>query len=123
MHFRKRNELKQNVLLSQECDLVGDELFSSQNSDAELGRISEADPPSEKADKKPNGEIDEDAEEIITWTEFTQNTTFHGLKYIFDEKPFGLRRQVELLAKFPSGFIPETSKMLSENILKTPCLI
>ena len=26
---------------------------------------------------------DQDPEEIPSWTEFTENTTFHGIKYIF----------------------------------------
>ena len=29
---------------------------------------------------------------VTEWNEFTQNTTFHGVKYIFEESPFRLRR-------------------------------
>ena len=28
----------------------------------------------------------------LEWSEFTQNTTFHGVKYIFEDTPFKLRR-------------------------------
>lgn len=27
-----------------------------------------------------------------TWIEFTRNTTLHGIKYVFDENPYPLRR-------------------------------
>ena len=29
---------------------------------------------------------------VAKWSEFTQNTTFHGVKYIFDQTPLQLRR-------------------------------
>ena len=28
----------------------------------------------------------------LQWSEFTQNTTFHGVKYIFEETPIRMRR-------------------------------
>ena len=31
-------------------------------------------------------------DEIPTWDEFTQTTTFHGVRYIFDKTPFKIRR-------------------------------
>ena len=33
-----------------------------------------------------------DPEEIPTWDEFSQKTTFHGVRYIFDKTPFRTRR-------------------------------
>ena len=33
-----------------------------------------------------------DEVKVVDWNEFTQNTTFHGVKYIFEESPFRLRR-------------------------------
>ena len=33
-----------------------------------------------------------DAEEVPTWDEFSQKTTFHGVRYIFDKTPFRTRR-------------------------------
>ena len=29
---------------------------------------------------------------VAKWSEFTQNTTFHGVKYIFDQTPLQIRR-------------------------------
>ena len=29
---------------------------------------------------------------VMDWNEFTQNTTFHGVKYIFEDSHFRLRR-------------------------------
>ena len=31
-------------------------------------------------------------DDVISWIEFTENTTFHGVKYIFDDKPYRIRR-------------------------------
>ena len=31
-------------------------------------------------------------EGLPTWSDFTKNTTFHGVKYIFDRRPYKLRR-------------------------------
>ena len=37
-------------------------------------------------------EKDLDEVKVMDWNEFTQHTTFHGIKYIFEESPFRLRR-------------------------------
>ena len=37
-------------------------------------------------------------DDIPSWDEFTQTTTFHGVRYIFDKTPFKLRR-------YGSGFV------------------
>ena len=29
---------------------------------------------------------------VTDWNEFTQNTTFHGVKYIFEDSSFRIRR-------------------------------
>ena len=34
-------------------------------------------------------------EEFLTWNDFIQRTTFHGVKFIFDKTPYFLRRYVE----------------------------
>ena len=34
----------------------------------------------------------QDDESLATWTNFTQNTSFHGIKYIFVDSPIRLRR-------------------------------
>ena len=36
----------------------------------------------------------DDLETLPTWSEFTQKTTFHGVRYIFDGTPFKIRRFV-----------------------------
>ena len=33
-----------------------------------------------------------DPEDVPTWDEFSQKTTFHGVRYIFDKTPFRTRR-------------------------------
>ena len=33
-------------------------------------------------------------DDVPTWDEFTQNTTFHGIRYVFDRTPFKCRRFV-----------------------------
>ena len=38
-----------------------------------------------------------DLDEIPTWDEFTQTTTFHGVRYIFDKTPFKIRRYASFL--------------------------
>lgn len=35
----------------------------------------------------PDVEVDEPS-----WQDFTRNTTFHGMKYVFDSKPIRIRR-------------------------------
>ena len=35
---------------------------------------------------------EKDSEDRPTWDHFTQRTTFHGIRYIFDQTPFRLRR-------------------------------
>ena len=32
----------------------------------------------------------------LQWSEFTQNTTFHGVKYIFEETPIRFRRYLDI---------------------------
>ena len=46
--------------------------------------------------------------ELLTWDEFTQNTTFHGIRYIFDKTQLKIRRyrkqlfvSLELAAHYP----------------------
>ena len=36
-------------------------------------------------------------DEIPTWDDFTQTTTFHGVRYIFDKTPFKIRRYVTFI--------------------------
>lgn len=31
-------------------------------------------------------------EDVPTWDEFAQKTTFHGVRYMFDKTPFRVRR-------------------------------
>ena len=40
--------------------------------------------------------IKHDKNEIITWDQFTENTTIHGVRYIFNKTFFKLQRQVKL---------------------------
>ena len=54
--------------------------------DPKYGSVSPAAGVGQSPDEKP------DPEEVISWNEFAQNTTFHGIKYIFDKKPIGIRR-------------------------------
>ena len=42
--------------------------------------------------KGGSDEDQKDAVKVIDWNEFTQNTTFHGVKYIFEDTPIKLRR-------------------------------
>ncbi len=37
-------------------------------------------------------ESEKNEAEEVTWDTFTRNTTFHGVKYIFDESPYRFRR-------------------------------
>ena len=43
---------------------------------------------------KKRKDNDANGSDLQSWSEFTQNTTFHGVKYIFEETPFALRRLV-----------------------------
>ena len=40
---------------------------------------------------KSSGEMEQN-NEIQTWDDFTQNTTIHGIKYIFEKSRFKFRR-------------------------------
>ena len=44
-------------------------------------------------------------EGVRTWNEFTQNTTFHGVKYIFERNQHKIRRQVHRM-----GYISSTNQ-------------
>ena len=45
-----------------------------------------------KKQEQPPGYNNKDSEDVPTWDEFTQTTTFHGVRYIFDKTPFRIRR-------------------------------
>ena len=36
--------------------------------------------------------VEDEPHDIPTWNDFTQTTTFHGVRYIFDRTPFRMRR-------------------------------
>ena len=46
------------------------------------------------------GPGDSEADRIVTWDDFTQSTTFHGVRYIFQRNHFRLRRYVQLLLQY-----------------------
>ena len=47
--------------------------------------------------------MEEETRSVQTWTEFSQNTSFHGIKYIFDGEHFKVRRSVIFLSQFCFG--------------------
>ena len=60
-------------------------------------KASSVDMPSDKPQQSDGSPPDKDASSSSptdqrTWAEFTQNTTFHGVKYIFEQTPFRFRR-------------------------------
>jgi len=43
--------------------------------------------------KAENNWVSVETEDVeVSWQDFTQNTTFHGIKYIFNKAPFKGRR-------------------------------
>ncbi len=54
--------------------------------------IPEKKPPMGPWFNEPKSGAESSPELSQTWDEFTQKTTFHGVRYIFDETPFRVRR-------------------------------
>ena len=46
----------------------------------------------------------DDKNDIITWDQFTENTTIHGVRYIFNKTFFKLQRQVKLRLNYVNPF-------------------
>ena len=49
-------------------------------------------PPTPEQGKTEGQSLKLDSEGVPSWDEFTQTTTFHGVRYIFDKSPNKLRR-------------------------------
>ncbi len=70
-------------------DLPGAEPDPKENLKKEMSKEGQGHPEGHHEGQRPR---QKDLDEVPTWDEFTQKTTFHGVRYIFDETPFRVRR-------------------------------
>ena len=61
----------------------------TKNSKQEKGKDGKKDKAAKEKDK---GVRKDEGIEAPSWEEFTKKTTFHGVKYVFDQKPMRMRR-------------------------------
>ena len=83
-----------------------EQLCETINTDTDTGVISKKsggpvkaawyDDPPEAGQAGPLPPKPVDPEELVSWDQFTQSTTFHGVKYIFGAQQFKLRRYASL---------------------------
>ena len=67
-----------------------------------------------KAQSPARGSI---IDEVPTWDEFTQNTTFHGIRYIFDPSAYRMRR-----SEYNLVFLVKNMITILHNNRKLPML-
>ena len=75
--------------------LPGEPLYSPEDYSTverkELGFTNKTSPGSNETQAKNN--IDKErSDDLLSWDEFTQSTTFHGVRYIFQRNYFKVRR-------------------------------